>query len=311
MCRRLACGRAAERRRLAAGCFSVGALVQPIMKHLLIAIAFIAVATPLFACINTYGTDLQGSLVATTHLPAGALIEMLTARSSDAEWRAHKTKLSRNLSRAPIEQQNDYAAVMLHLGEIRPALAILVRIEQTKPGLYATATNLGTAYELAGKNEHALSWIRAGIVRNPSSHQGSEWLHATILETKLAMAGNPDWLRTHSVLGLDFGSGTVPRMPARFPSGNRGKTLDAEETKQAIFVQMSERLQFVSPPEPIVGDLLFDYANLLMLTETMENAAAIYEIALRYKTPRAALAQQRLAHARRLIAKREKDGFPP
>jgi hypothetical protein len=66
---------------------------------------------------------------------------------------------------------------------------------------------------------------------------------------------------------------------------------------------MAERLQFVAPPDPILGDLLFDFANLLMLTETMENATSIYELALRYETPRAALAQQRLAQAR-LIVKR-------
>jgi 3',5'-cyclic AMP phosphodiesterase CpdA len=65
---------------------------------------------------------------------------------------------------------------------------------------------------------------------------------------------------------------------------------------------VAERLQFVAPPDPIVGDLLFDYANLLMLTDTMENAAAIYSSSCA-TTPRAALAQQRLAHAR-LIAKR-------
>jgi hypothetical protein len=176
-----------------------------------------------------------------------------------------------------------------------------VRIEQTNPGLYATATNLGTAYELAGKNEHALSWIRAGMRRNPQSHEGSEWVHAAILETKLAMARNPNWLRTHSVLGLDFGTGTIPRMPSRFPRNNTGKTVDADEAEHAILVQMAERLQFVSPPDAIVGDLLFDYANLLMLTETMESAAAIYKLALRYDTPRAALAQQRLAHARSLV----------
>jgi len=141
--------------------------------------------------------------------------------------------------------------------------------------------------------------------RNPQSHEGSEWIHAAILETKLALAGNPDLLRTRSVLGLDFGTGTVPRMPASFPRDTTGKPANARATREAIHIQMAERLQFVPPPEPIVGDLLFDYANLLMLTDTMENAAAIYELALRYGTPRAVLAQQRLAHAR-LLVKRSK-----
>jgi tetratricopeptide (TPR) repeat protein len=283
------------------GVLSLGTLVQPIMKRLWIALAVIVVATPTLACINTFGTDLKGEVVE-TFLTADDLVEYLTMPGGP-NWRAQKKKLSRNLAQASLEQRNDYAAALIHLGEIQPALAILVRIEQSRPGLYTTATNLGTAYELIGKNEHALSWIRAGIRRNPESHDGSEWLHVAILESKLAMAGNPGWLRTHSVLGLDFGSEAAPRMPAGFPSGNDGKTLDARETWKAIHVQMAERLQFVGPPDPIVGDLLFDYANLLMLTDTMENAAAIYELALRYDTPRAALAKQRLEHAR-LIVKR-------
>lgn len=269
------------------------------MKRLLIALAVIAVATPLFACINTFGTDLKGEVVS-TFFTGDDLVEYLT-QPGGPNWRAQKKKLSRNLAQASLEQQNDYAATLLHLGEIQPALAILVHIEQTKPGLYATATNLGTAYELIGKNEHALSWIRAGIRRNPQSHDGSEWLHVAILEAKLAMAANPGWLRTHSILGLDFGSEAIPRMPAGFPSGNDGKPLDARETSHAIHVQMVERLQFVGPPDPIVGDLLFDYANLLMLTDTMENAAAVYELALRYDTPRAALAKQRMEHARMIV----------
>jgi tetratricopeptide (TPR) repeat protein len=226
-------------------------------------------------------------------------------KPNSTDWRAQKRRLGRNLENSSIEQRNDYAAALLHVGEIKPALAILVQIERTKPGLYATATNLGTAYELAGKNEHALSWIRAGIRRNPQSHEGSEWLHVAILEAKLALARDAGWLRSHSILGLDFGKAAIPKMPARFPLDNGGNRLDAASTSQAIHVQMAERLQFVAPPEPIVGDLLFDYANLLMLTDTMENAAAIYDLALRYGTPRAELARQRMAHARQ-IAKRAK-----
>lgn len=75
------------------------------------------------------------------------------------------------------------------------------------------------------------------------SNYGSEWLHVAILETKLAMAKDPAWLRSHSVL---------------------------------------------------------------MLTDTMENAAAIYELALRYGTPRSKLARQRLAHARQVIKSAKK-----
>jgi hypothetical protein len=121
-----------------------------------------------------------------------------------------------------------------------------------------------------------------------------------ILETKLAMARNPGWLRTHSVLGLNFGTAPLPRMPARFPSGNRGNTLDADETRQAIHVQMAERRS--SLHRPIRSSAISSSTTrTCMLTETMENAASIYELALRYDTPRAALAKERLAQARVIV----------
>jgi tetratricopeptide (TPR) repeat protein len=274
-----------------------------IMTRAFLSAIAIATALPALACINTYGTDLQGKRVE-TFFTGGDLVEYLTKPRS-MDWRRQKRRLGWNIENASIEQRNDYAAALLHVGEIKPALAILVQIERTKPGLYATATNLGTAYELAGKNEHALSWIRAGIRRNPRSHEGSEWLHVAILEAKLAMARDAGWLRSHSVLGLDFGNAAIPKLPARFPLDNRGNRLDAEDTRRAVHMQMAERLQFVAPPEAIVGDLLFDYANLLMLTDTMENAAGIYDLALRYGTPRPETARQRMAHARQ-VAKRAK-----
>jgi hypothetical protein len=74
------------------------------MKRLLIALAVIAVANPLFACINTYGTDLKGQAVVTL-FEGDDLVEYLTMPHGP-NWRAQKKKLSRNLSQASIEQQN-------------------------------------------------------------------------------------------------------------------------------------------------------------------------------------------------------------
>jgi tetratricopeptide (TPR) repeat protein len=267
------------------------------MRRRLLAAAVLTAAVPVWACINTYGTDLQGKAVQSV-FEAGDLVAYLK-KPRTTDWREQKAKLGRNLDRASLEQRNDYAAALLHLGEIQPALQILLRIEKERPGRYATATNLGTAYELAGQNEHALSWIRAGIVRNPRSHGGTEWLHVAILEAKLALAKDPAWLRTHSVLGVDFGTAAVPKMPARLQ-------LDAESTLSAIHIQLLERLQFVPPPDAVVGDLLFDYGNLQMLIGTVENAAALYDMALQYGTPRAALARQRALHARGIAARAKK-----
>lgn len=265
------------------------------MRVLPALVAMVLSAAPALACINTYGTDLQGKKFESESLVGQDLVVTMTERRLP-EWGRVKARVVVKGARATLEERNDLAAALLHLGEVANAIDILTQIEREKPGLYATATNLGTAYELAGDNSRALHWIREGIRRNPKSHDGSEWLHALILETKLNLARDSKWLDNHSILAMGFGSGRVPNAPSRFPRGNDGQALDAGATKRAIFAQLTERLQFVKPPEPIVGDVLFDYGNLLMRTDALESADAIYELAIRYAAPRAALEKQSLEY---------------
>ncbi len=65
--------------------------------------------------------------------------------------------------------RNDYAVALVYLGRYDEAISLLQRLEKETPGHYATAANLGTAYELSGNNELALKWIKEGIRRNPRS----------------------------------------------------------------------------------------------------------------------------------------------
>ena len=46
------------------------------------------------------------------------------------------------------------------------------------------------------------------LKRNAQSHYGTEWLHELILEAKIALAYDPTWLQTHTVLRIDFGQVT-------------------------------------------------------------------------------------------------------
>ena len=87
---------------------------------------------------------------------------------------------------------------------MKEAIELLEELEKKSPGQYAVAANLGTAYELNGDNRKALEWIKKGVERNPESHFGTEWLHVKILEAKIAIEQNPEWLSNHSVLETDF-----------------------------------------------------------------------------------------------------------
>ena len=113
------------------------------------------------------------------------------------------SKMERNLRGAQgFNERSDYAVALMYLGRSGEAIKLLQALEKEQPGQYFVAANLGTAFELSGNNEEALHWIKEGIRRNPDSHEGTEWLHATILEAKIAHEKNADYFKHHSVLEL-------------------------------------------------------------------------------------------------------------
>lgn len=166
--------------------------------------------------------------------------------------RAHE---ARPAGTATADETTDYAVALLRLGRIAEAIAVLEALEAATPGRYATAANLGTAYELAGRVAEALTWITRGLALNPAAHQGTEWLHAAILRAKLRAQENPEWFARHGVL-----HGERPRAPA--------------EVLRAIDHQLSERLVFVRPEDAVVCDLYFEAARSV----TGETAALQREI---------------------------------
>lgn len=253
------------------------------------AIAVGTIVHPAQGCLWEYGTDARGNT--RTGGRYGHLVHNLKAiRQSPADWQNRLAKLRPKLAGGDYKVRNDYAVALIHLGRADEAVTILRKIEAQHPGLYATAANLGTAYELAGDNERALKWIETGIQRNPDSHAGSEWVHVKILEAKLALAKDPEWLQTHSVLGIDFGNELVPTEPPR-----------AEQIRDDIIYQLRERLQFVEPPDPIVASLLADLANLIAINEPVEHAIPVYRFALEFQPARTKMIERRLAHFEGLV----------
>lgn len=267
------------------------------MRRALLLAALFAVEAA--ACIWTDRTDLRGNKIKVEGMSDATMV-LGTWRPEQKFWIDREKEL-----RSDPAQRNDYAAVLMHLGRAAAAVPILEKLEREQPGKYATAANLGTAYELTGKDAEALRWIREGIRRDKNAHDGTEWLHARILEVKLALAGDPKWLEKSSVLGLDFGNGPIPLMPKKgWPANNTGKPAKADAVRHAISFQLHERLEFVPPPEPVVGDLLFDLANLWMLTRDLESAELLFAEAIRYGAPRTELAKRRQAYIRGFLGDR-------
>jgi hypothetical protein len=262
------------------------------IMHRINVVAFCALAlwtTTSRACINEYGTTIQGTAVIRTHpdVPNPRVID-----------RSHYEKIVETFtprldSSLSYKELSNLAVAHIYLGDTEKAISILEKAEQLNPNEYAIASNLGTAYELAGRNEEALKWIQEGIRRNPESHQGSEWIHARVLEAKIAVATDPNWLSAHSVTGLDFGDGDLPAYDQSQKESTDFKTLS--DIHNHLTIQLQERRGFIPNADPYVACLMFDLADATAVLYTLEDAREMYELARELGFPRTDLLNRRLA----------------
>lgn len=214
---------------------------------------------------------------------AQEFVRRLTSHEGRAFWEKTRDDIeSHRLTDPYVDSRSDLAVSLIHLGRVKEAVALLEDLEDKRPGFYFTAANLGTAYELSGENEKALKWIKECVERNHESHYGTEWLHVKILEAKLGLESDPDWLKKNSVLGADFRGESDPRQSKGLTRDYISRQKSLAEIEAALVYQLHERLEFVKPPDPTVADLLFDLSNLLALTRTPEHADAIHELSLSY-----------------------------
>lgn len=107
---------------------------------------------------------------------------------------------------------------------------------------------------------------------------GSEWLHAKILEAKIAQQKDADYFKKHSVLGFE-----APNIGTNVVVA--GHTFSTKQITDAIEYQLQERLQFVKPPDPAVASLLFDYAAIEASQRTLESAKSLMQMAVDYGYP--------------------------
>jgi tetratricopeptide (TPR) repeat protein len=272
---------------------------------LLLALLLLSLPGGAPACLNFSDVTLDGNL---TH-SAGDMLSysrINLSRHTEAKvWQEQGEKLLAKAKAHPptVLEMSDYGVVLAHLGQYKDALQVLDAAEQKEPGHSSIASNLGTVYELLGDNEKARTWIAIGLKRNPKDHDGTEWLHLKILDAKLALAKDPNWLMTHSLLGPEYEHGTdaVPKTALK-----GGPAL-----ADALGYQLQERLEFVKAPEPIVGELLFMLADEIALASGARVAADLYDFAATYKPVRAELLKLRAAHVNGLLKAANLKPVPP
>lgn len=209
------------------------------MRPWLLWLALLMFGAPAAACINTFASRVMEAK------GTGNQQALLEAVSSAEE--AHRKSPT-------LENTNDLAVAWILTGRAPEGILLLRELDKQYPGNAIVAANLGTALELTGAEEEALQWIRESVRRDPQEHQGSEWVHVRILEARLAMKKDPNWLRKNSVIGWREG--------LRFPLDERSRPRAPADIIRAIQYQLDERTQFVSAPDAIVGDLYLNIGDI-------------------------------------------------
>lgn len=169
-----------------------------------------------------------------------------------------------------LDYLSDCGLMLVIFGKYTAAKELYLLIERMQAGRYSTAANLGTIYELLGENKNALIWIEKAVKINPKSHSGSEWIHVNILKAKI---NGPDYITSDFLINTNFGKWAKP-----YSTLDGKKLLDL---RNAIFFQLNERMSFIKPKDPVIAQLLFDQANLAVLTRA-EEAKTLYRNALEY-----------------------------
>jgi tetratricopeptide (TPR) repeat protein len=233
------------------------------MKKVFFLIAFcLATSLPVPACLNDYYTlDKKGK----PH-PYGKPFAFAFNKNFDKEFIVKE--LGELERRMKIEHTymllSDYAVCLLKLGKTKEALELFVPLSNHYPDEYQIASNLGTAYELNGQVDSALKYIKRGMELYPDDHSGSEWIHVKILETKLKLTSDPDWLNTHTILQL-----------------SSQQKQNSVSIIHQLTIQLMERFPFSSGPNVIVAQLLIELGDLYTTT-SIEFAKVCYVTAKEY-----------------------------
>lgn len=271
--------------------------------------AFLTVAVSAHACINEIGTNHRGERIVPIDRTGQNLAPYLVTPTTKAALLSWSKRVVETARKEPsFDSLNNLAVVLIRYGRLPEAVHLLQFLERKYPGHYQTASNIGTAYELMGRNEDALKWISEGMQRNPQDHFGTEWLHVQILKAKLGQVPKPAPGR--SILNLDFGNGVTLRRPTQVPIGNTGKPLTLFAVAHALRYQLLERIEFVAAPDPMVAGLLLDWANLELLAGTVESADVLYDAAIRYgSSDRRTIAMRKTQVAKILAQAKAKPAF--
>lgn len=264
---------------------------------------------PAFACINAIGSDRDGRPFPADDRVGDDLVRSLGGGGLRDFHLRNADEIEADAKKSPdLDRWTALGILRIYQGRYREAANQFLATEATFPGRPETAANLGTALELMGEDAIALRWIRIGIRRNAHEHYGTEWLHARILDAKIGLRKDPTFLDGRSVAGIAFRAVPVPPLPNAYPPGNDGRPVTPSMLNAALHYQLRERLAFVRPKDRVVADLLTDWATLNLSGGPVENAKALYPLAIRYGAPKTPLLLARWRRSEEILERPDRSG---
>ncbi len=196
-----------------------------------------------------------------------------------------------NKGKGDYRDSSDLALIEMKIGSRALAVSILEKLYTKYPDEYNIAANLGTAYELTGKNKLAFEFITKAMKLNPDSHYGSEWIHLKILQEK--MKAHPDYRK---ILNLQ-----VNDLHSSFAAYHAKDSLQPlHELSDQLMYQLVERINFIAPEDPVVSQLLIDQGDLMAIT-SVELARDFYKLALQYDPKNKKIIDARLNEVTQLL----------
>lgn len=237
------------------------------MKQELVYIFLCAILS--LACLNDYVVDEEGIKEEVGNSKISKFITSF--QKAKLEYKLSKYDLG-NLEKYNYKKQSDLSIILIKLGRFEEALKILKPLTEKYPEEYTLMANIGTVYELLGNVEQALFFIKKGLELNPESHEGSEWIHVKILEAKINLQKNPNWLNTHSIIGND--KLNQPKAKDKYSQEHGDRIILINQ----IDYQLRTRIPFTPTPDLITAKLFQELADLAAREFSVEYAYIYYKI---------------------------------
>lgn len=164
-----------------------------------------------------------------------------------------------------------YAVIELKTGDKVAAVKQLESLYAQHPDDYTVAAHLAWGYEFTGKNGQALETLRKAQALNRQGNYGSDWIHERILEEKL---GNQQYSKIINLGFKDYGQWFIDKQYVF--------VRNPDSLKVQIAYQLHERTGYMTPPDPVVGQLVLDFADIVAKTESRREAISFYDYAAMY-----------------------------